>query len=49
MWKLGVDYLYNSALNIEAEEGTEVEGKEWKQVTLTGKFPPKIAHHQSVV
>lgn len=49
MWKLGIDYLYNPALNIESDEGTDIEGKEWKQVTLTGKFPAKIAHHQAVV
>jgi hypothetical protein len=49
MWKLGIDYLYNPALNIESEEGTEIEGKEWKQVALSGKFPSKIAHHQAVV
>jgi hypothetical protein len=30
MWKLSVDYMYNAALNVDAEEGTEVEGKEWK-------------------
>ena len=30
MWKLSVDYMYNNALNVDAEEGTEVEGKEWK-------------------
>lgn len=49
MWKLSIDFLYNSAINVNAEEGTEVEGKEWKCVALTGKFPKKIAHHQSVV
>ncbi len=49
MWKLGIDYLYNPALNIESDENTDIEGKEWKQVTLTGKFPAKIAHHQAVV
>lgn len=30
MWKLSVDYMYNAAINVDAEEGTEVEGKEWK-------------------
>ena len=49
MWKLSVDYMYNDAVKVDAEKGTEIEGKEWKQVTLTGKFPAKIAHHQSVV
>jgi hypothetical protein len=30
MWKLSVDYMYNNAVNVDAEEGTEVDGKEWK-------------------
>jgi len=30
MWRLNVDYMYNNAVNVDAEEGTEVDGKEWK-------------------
>jgi hypothetical protein len=30
MWKLSVDYMYNDAVKVDAEEGTEIEGKEWK-------------------
>jgi hypothetical protein len=50
MWKLNVDFLNHGALDrSEGDEGIEVENIQWKQVTLTGKFPAKIAHHQGVV
>jgi len=50
MWKLNVDFLNHGALDrAEGDEGIEVENIQWKQVTLTGKFPTKIAHHQGVV
>ena len=50
MWKLNIDFLTQGALDKpESEDGVEVDNIQWKQVNITGKFPPKISHHQGYV
>lgn len=46
MWKLNIDFLTHGALDKpDSEDGVEVDNIQWKQVNITGKFPPKISHH----
>jgi hypothetical protein len=46
MWKLNIDFLNKGALDkIEGDEEIEVENIQWRQVTLSGKYPASIAHH----